>query len=192
MSRVFGWLAAAAALVVLGAVIAFVVLHRETGRAATTAVEDPLTADSAESVARTLIGGTLRRNELFAQLLTRLGVNEARIAAAQAALESAGFDFRNMHPGDSVTVVCEDSVRALLSYHLDMATRYVVLFGQDSVRAEIVTEPVETVRAALRAAVDGSLWQSMTNAGASPQLVESFAEVLRNSFDFRSRRVRCG
>ncbi|UCG41713.1 MAG: M23 family metallopeptidase [candidate division WOR-3 bacterium] len=118
--------------------------------------------------------------------MTRLGVDEARTAAARVALESAGFDFRNMHPGDSVTVVREDSVPVSLSYHLDLATRYDVLFAQDSALAQFVTEPVETVEAVLRGVVEGSLWRSITEAGASPQLVEGFTEVLRNSFDFRN------
>lgn len=185
LNRMFGFLAVIAAVVVLGVVIAFAVLHGKSGAATTTAAKDTLASNSAGTAASTFCGDTLCRNESFAQFLARLRVKGAWAEMARAALESTDFDFQHMHPGDSVTLAYQDSELVSLSYHLDMATRYEVQFGNDSARADLVTAPVETLESVLCGTVDGSLWQSMTEAGASPQLVECFTEVLRNTFDFR-------
>jgi murein DD-endopeptidase MepM/ murein hydrolase activator NlpD len=185
VQRVFAALAVAAALVILGGVITFVVLHGKSGAMTPLAADGSMTMDSAGPVAEMFHGDTLRRDESFAQLLARLGVDGTKIAAARSALESTDFDFRHMHPGDSVTLVYEDSVPASLSYHLDMATRYEVVFAGDAARAGLVTAPVETVEAVLSGVVEGSLWKTMTEAGASPQLVECFTEALRNALDLR-------
>ncbi len=185
LNRMFGLLAVIAAVVVLGGVIAFAVLHGKSGAATTTAAKDTLASNSAGPTVSTFCGDTLCRNESLAQLLARLGVKGVRVAMAKAALESTDFDFQHMQPGDSVTLVYQDSELVSLSYHLDMATRYEVQFGNDSARADLVTAPVETLVSVLRGTVNSSLWQSMTEAGASPQLVECFTEVLRNAFDFR-------
>ncbi len=129
-------------------------------------------------------GGSLRRDELLAQLLKRLGVEPGAVALAQAALEQTDFDFRHLHPGDSVTLVYRDSVLVELQYHLDRATSHRVVFGEDTAVARLVVRPVDTVEAAVVGVVHGSLWQSMVDAGADAHLVVDFTDVLRHQVEF--------
>ncbi len=172
------------AIVMLGGVLVFVAIRTRAGDAAPVAPGDTAAVESLAVELRSFRGDTLRRNELFGPLLSRLGVEPERVEQAQGALELAGFDFRRLHPGDSVTLTYLDSVLVGIRYYLDLATSYDVEFDSAGAQAAFVMQPVDTARAVLFGTVKGSLWQSMTNAGADPHLVVDFTDVLRNQVEF--------
>jgi hypothetical protein len=102
----------------------------------------------------------------------------------QTALGDAGFEFRTMHVGDSVTIDYRDSLPCRLTYHLDMANGYVVELDSGCAVARLETHPVDTTASAIRGVVNGSLWESMIGSGADPHLVAAFCEVLRSQVRF--------
>ena len=187
----FGALVVAAAVVILGSILTFVFI-RPKQEGERLPVADSLSVDSlVEEVVREFRGGALEQNELFATLLKRLGVSEDTTVLSQAALESTDFDFRRLMPGDSVTLEYVDSALARVIYHIDPVVSYEVRFDSSGAEGMRAWRHVDTATAVIRGAVDGSLWEAMTEAGADPHLVAEYCEVLRSQVEF-PRDVEAG
>ncbi|MBN2537710.1 M23 family metallopeptidase, partial [candidate division WOR-3 bacterium] len=169
------------AVVVFGASL---LLRRCRSTAGGPASPEAVTVDTSVIETRRFEGGRLAQGELFGQLLSRMGVDDSLRVGIEAALESAGFEFHSLQPGDSVTLVLEDSSLVALRYHLDPACSYDVTVRPGPARAVMVSAAVDTHLVAFAGTVAASLWQSMADAGVEPQLIEYFCEVLRHQVRF--------
>ncbi len=127
---------------------------------------------------------SLSGKEVFASVLSRWEVPVSLINQAYSALARTDFNFRNMRPGERVTLEYHGLVLAGLEYHKDRVTSYAVTFDSSGATASKRTRPVDTVRAVVRGTVKGSLWNSLVGQGELPELVVQFAEILSYEVDF--------
>jgi murein DD-endopeptidase MepM/ murein hydrolase activator NlpD len=134
----------------------------------------------------TIYGGdVLGANEVLATVLARWSLPQPRIDSIYSALGKTDFQFRSMRPGDSLSFRCQGSTLTLVRYFKDLAGGYEVRW--DSSRglvAEKFAREVDTVRAALRGVIKGSLWNTLIEMGERPSLVVNYAEILSYDVDF--------
>jgi len=131
-----------------------------------------------------LVRDSLGGKEVFASVLARWEVPAERINQTYSALARTDFNFRNMRPGERVTLEYRGLVLAGLEYHKDLVTSYAVTFDSAGATAVKQTRPVDTLRVVVRGRVSGSLWNSMIEQGELPALVVQFAEILSYEVDF--------
>jgi murein DD-endopeptidase MepM/ murein hydrolase activator NlpD len=129
-------------------------------------------------------GDTLGRNEVLAGVLARWCLSQERINEVYSALGRTDFNFRNMQPGDVVSLLYRGLDLTGVVYHKDLVTSYSVSFDSTGTRALKETRPVDTVRAVVRGAIKGSLWNTLVEQGESPSLVVNFATILSYEVDF--------
>jgi hypothetical protein len=127
---------------------------------------------------------SLGGRDVLLTVLGRWALPKERVDQVHSALAGTDFDFRNMRPGDRVTLQYRGLELAGLTYHKDLVTSYVVTFDSAGATAAKDTRPVDTLRTVVRGAVRGSLWNSMTEQGEPPDLVVQFAEILSYEVDF--------
>jgi murein DD-endopeptidase MepM/ murein hydrolase activator NlpD len=136
-------------------------------------------ADSSYSAQDSLAG-----KELLASVLARWSIPAELINQTYSALARTEFNFRNMKPGEKVTLQYRGLSLTGLEYHKDLVTSYAVTFDSSGATAERKTRPVDTLRAVVRGVIKGSLWTSMIEQGELPALVVQFAEILSYEVDF--------
>jgi murein DD-endopeptidase MepM/ murein hydrolase activator NlpD len=128
---------------------------------------------------------SLGKGEVLAGALARWCLPQVRIDETYSALAKTDFNFRNMRAGDRVELSYQGLALTGVSYIKDMVTSYRVRFdsGGGALATKAVS-PVDTVRVVVRGVVKGSFWNTMVEAGETPALVVSFAEVLSYEVDF--------
>lgn len=125
------------------------------------------------------------RGQTFAALLRGAGLDARQVHEATQACRTV-FDPRRLRSGMPLHLLRDSVSGALrhLVYEPDPLC-YLRLDLADSLpRAELVQRERDTVLRAVDGTVEGSLWQSMTALGHSPELVDRMADVLAWQVDF--------
>ncbi|MFO7675614.1 MAG: M23 family metallopeptidase [bacterium] len=164
----------AAALVALVLVIAVLIARRPRP-----APPEPAPPPAPEW---TTTATTVRPGEVMPRVLARAGVPDTLAARVVAALGAAGFDFRRMRPGDSLSFLSAGP-RARLLYRQDFERVWRVDIGPPD-RVGTLLRQVERVPGVVSGAINSSLWDALVRLGEEPALVLDYAEVLGWEVDF--------
>ncbi len=129
-----------------------------------------------------VVQGKLGGNRLRDALLDS-GSPEQETSAVLSALRRVGGAGR-IHTSDRYRIV--RSVDGILHHvTLNRARKNIVVSrSEDAFRASVSDTPIRRVLKTANGTIEGSLWLSLTRQGASPEIVQEFADVFQWTIDF--------
>ncbi|MBO4341356.1 MAG: peptidoglycan DD-metalloendopeptidase family protein [Bacteroidales bacterium] len=129
------------------------------------------------------VSGTVQNGDNFTAWVTRLGLPRDKAFALVNACDTV-FDVRKLRAGNSWKAYYRDST--CLSYIVYDNSRTVQTIFQcaDSLAVWKYRKPVETVEKTADVTISSSLWNDMTDAGASPSLITELADIYAWTVDF--------
>lgn len=128
----------------------------------------------------------VRSGETFTGLMGRLGMS-AQDAYTLGQLCDSTFDVRKLRAGNPIHAFYEttDSARVLrYAVYVQDIVRSTVFQCADSLAVWNVEKPVEHERRFTDVTIHSSLWNDMTAAGASPNLIMHLADIYQWSVNF--------
>lgn len=132
-----------------------------------------------------IVKDVVRAGENLSAILNKYGVGP--LAIEQLARKSSGiFDVRRIRSGNKYTVLCtNDSLRRAEYFIYEHSpTQYVVFETGDSLHIHTGEKEVQVKLRSASGTISSSLWNAMTEAGASPNLTVSLSEIYAWSIDF--------
>ena len=138
-----------------------------------------------------LRSGVVKSGDNFTALFTRLGLSGQQAYNLVQKCDTV-FDVRRLVAGKAWDAYYPDSTATSPSYvvyHNSMVKRTVFRCA-DSLQVYAVYRPVEIVERATDVTITSSLWNDLTEAGASPSLILELADVYAWTVDFFG--LRCG
>lgn len=132
-----------------------------------------------------LRSGVVKSGDNFTALFTRLGLSGQQAYNLVQKCDTV-FDVRRLVAGKAWDAYYPDSTATSPSYvvyHNSMVKRTVFRCA-DSLQVYAVYRPVEIVEKATDVTITSSLWNDLTEAGASPSLILELADVYAWTVDF--------
>ena len=136
-----------------------------------------------------VVDGTVRPRQTFADLLEKHGVAYQRIVTL--ARESRDvFDVRDIQAGKSYRVYTNPWLqRARYLVYQPSPVRYVVFDIRQPTNSHVGTRPISVTWETVGGTINSSLYETLIESGASPELVLELSEVFAWQIDFfRIRR----
>lgn len=124
----------------------------------------------------------VRRNETFAGILGEFDIPYERVLQLVDASQDV-FDVRRIRAGQDFRVYRDGNRARYLVYRQD-AIRYVVFDLDREPRAEAGERDVEVVERSVEGVITNSLYQSLIDGGASPEVAVRLSEVYAWTIDF--------
>jgi murein DD-endopeptidase MepM/ murein hydrolase activator NlpD len=131
-----------------------------------------------------VLNDTIKSGDTFGKILEGEGYDAAAIHNITEIVKDS-FDLRDIRVGKPYTLLKDkkvDSLRVFV-YQPDNTSYYVVDF-RDSVTVYKKQRPVSIKRRVIAAEIEGSLSETLSNAGASPALAHELSEIYAWSIDF--------
>ncbi len=133
----------------------------------------------------TLINEQVKKNQSLSDILDQYGVGpDVVYKLAQAS--SPVFDVRKIRSGNNYTMILsKDSIPQVyyLIYEEDL-TSYIVFSMHDSISVYVRNKPVQTVIRYVSGTIKSSLWNSLADQGADPNLANELSEIYAWTIDF--------
>ncbi|MEA5110537.1 hypothetical protein SDC9_15465 [bioreactor metagenome] len=132
-----------------------------------------------------IVKDVVRAGENLSAILNKYGVGAVSIE--KLVRKSSGvFDVRRIRSGNKYTVLCtNDSLRRAEYFIYEHSpTKYVVFETGDSLHIHTGEKEVQVKLRSASGTISSSLWNAMTEAGASPNLTVSLSEIYAWSIDF--------
>ncbi|MBR0110770.1 MAG: peptidoglycan DD-metalloendopeptidase family protein [Bacteroidales bacterium] len=132
-----------------------------------------------------LRSGEVRSGETFSGLLTRLGMDSADAYRLFQACDST-FDVRKMRAGNRYEAYYNPADSATLHYlvYSNDRVNQTVFRCFDSLAVWKAARPVDYLRKTADVTINSSLWNDMTAAGASPELILKLSDIYAWTVDF--------
>ena len=132
-----------------------------------------------------VIQGKVKRNEFLADILLKYGVNYGAIDYIARNTKDT-FDVRKFRRGNTYTVIqTKDSVPETLYFVYEISpTEYVLYNFRDSVTASLGHKAVVTQIKKISGRIHSSLWNSLVDQGADPNLANVLSEIYAWTIDF--------
>ncbi len=133
--------------------------------------------------AKLVIEDVVRPNENLSTILSdyQVPLQEIDLLARRA---QGVFDVRKINAHKPYKLICDlDSIPQFMVYEPNKVD-YVIFDLQDSTSVYTGQKKVDTIRQTLSGLISSSLYNSMIEAGASPQLVDNVADVFGWQLDF--------
>jgi murein DD-endopeptidase MepM/ murein hydrolase activator NlpD len=126
----------------------------------------------------------IRRNQTFADLLLSEGVSYQQVVNVARAVEDI-YNVRRLRTGKTLRIYNDPATEtARYAVYEPHARQYVVYDLQDPAQSEVTERTVTTEWAHTSATINGSLYQTMIDSGAHPELVMKLADVYAWQIDF--------
>lgn len=126
----------------------------------------------------------IRRNQTFADLLLAHGVSYQQVVNVASAVEDI-YNVRRLRTGKTLHVYKDPSTEtARYIVYEASATRYVVYDLDTPGDSRVVEREIDTTWEHVSGTIDGSLYQTLVNSGAHPELVIKLADVYAWQIDF--------
>lgn len=132
-----------------------------------------------------VINGRVQKNEFLADILLRYGVEYSAIDYI-ARYTKDTFDVRKIRRGNNYTLICtNDSVPKVLYFVYEISpSNYVLYHLSDSVSVERGHKEIRSKTANLSGVIRSSLWNSLVDQGADPNLANDLSEIYAWTIDF--------
>lgn len=131
--------------------------------------------------------GLIKSGDFFGGVLMRKGVSSGKIQELLMVAKEV-FDIRTLRVGNRYEFFCKDSLSGTPLYFVyeKDAVSHVVFGLGDSVFVNIVRKQIDTVKKYASVTINSSLWNDVTNAGASPLLALKLSDIYAWTIDFFS------
>ncbi len=127
---------------------------------------------------------TIRRNQTFADLLLSEGVSYQQVVNVARAVEDV-YNVRRLRTGKTLRIYNDPATEtAHYAVYEPNARRYVVYDLQNPAQSNVTERAVTTEWARASGTINGSLYQTMIDSGAHPELVMKLADVYAWQIDF--------
>ena len=133
-----------------------------------------------------VVRDTISNGDTFGKLLSEEGYDGAQVHKITEAIKDS-FDLRNIRVGKPFTMLKGRSAPNKLQvfiYQPDNMSYYVVDLRDSIAKATKTVKPVTIKRRVIAAEIEGSLAETLSNAGASPALAHELSEIYAWSIDF--------
>ena len=158
-----------------------------TGLAASVAAATPslASAPSLESakLALSTIDIIVTRNDTLDRIFRRLKLNLADLASLRS-LPGARTTLDSLHPGEVLHVTHHEGQLFGLERRLNETNTLKVSRDGDSLKADVLQNPVEMRNRTIRGVIDSSLFEAVEAAGAHDQTAVSLADIFGWDIDF--------
>ncbi len=134
---------------------------------------------------------TVERNEFVSEILSRYKV-DAQTIHDLSINASDVFDFKKLKAGNDYTILAsddKDSVGHYMIYEKN-PVEYIVYNLKDPNDIKLEKRPVERKESSISGVITSSLWNTMINANADPDLAVSLSQVFQWTIDFT--RINAG
>ncbi len=132
----------------------------------------------------TVDGFVVRSGEIMSTVLARVGLDDSTTRLAIAGLETGGFDFRRMLPGDSIVVQRRDGSVARILYRRSFERVYCLDFEHGDCRVSMLLRSINRLPDRVCGGISSSLYQAMIDAGESASLIADYADIFGWEIDF--------
>ena len=127
--------------------------------------------------------GSIRPGDNFTAWVTGLGLDRNKVQALLEACDTV-FDPRKLRAGNTWEAYYSDSTRLSYIVYDNSRIRRTVFRCQDSLSVWPYTRPVEAIQKSADVTITSSLWNDMTAAGASPELITDLSDIYAWTVDF--------
>ena len=139
-----------------------------------------------------ILEDSIAKNQFVSEILAKYKVDN-QIAHQLSVNSQEVFDFRKFRAGKKYNVITEqldnDTVAKFLVYEKDPIT-YIVYNLQDPTDIQQHERPTEKVERTISGAIQGSLWNTLIDGNADPELAVKLAKVYQWTIDFT--RIQAG
>lgn len=126
----------------------------------------------------------MKKGETFEIALRKLIPDPATVAEIIAFTDQMEFPFRQCRPGDSLIVRRRDGTFESLTYRQSLTVIYYLSRENGELVMSMKQPIIEIVPASLCGRINSSLYETIINAGETPELVYRFADILAWEIDF--------
>ena len=130
-----------------------------------------------------VVSGEIKAGENFMTWVSRLGLSHEEAFSLAQACDTV-FDVRKMRAGATWKAYYQDSTRLRYLVYDNSRIRQTVFRCQDSLAVWKYDTPVQTLEKRADVTIHSSLWNDMTDAGASPELISMLADIYAWTVDF--------
>ncbi|AWH84294.1 peptidase M23 [Flavobacterium album] len=133
-----------------------------------------------------VVHDTIENGDTFGKLLGDEGYDAAQVHKVTEAIKDS-FDLRNIRVGKPFTMLKQKHAPNKLQvfiYQPDNLSYYVVDLRDSIAKAYKTVKPVTIKRRVIAAEIEGSLAETLAEAGASPALAHELSEIYAWSIDF--------
>ncbi|WP_294820698.1 peptidoglycan DD-metalloendopeptidase family protein [uncultured Flavobacterium sp.] len=133
-----------------------------------------------------VVRDTIHNGDTFGKLLGEEGYDAAQVHKVTEAIKDS-FDLRNIRVGKPFTMLKSRQAPNKLEvfiYQPDNMSYYVVDLRDSIAKATKTVKPVTIKRRIIAAEIEGSLAETLSNAGATPALAHELSEIYAWSIDF--------
>ena len=130
-----------------------------------------------------VVQGSIATGDNFTSWLTALGLTREQTLEMAQRCDSV-FDVRKLRAGNSWSAYYADSARLSYVVYDNSKIRQTVFRCEDSLAVWNYDKPVESVQKKADVTISSSLWNDMTEAGASPELITDLSDIYAWTVDF--------
>lgn len=133
-----------------------------------------------------VVNDTIENGDTFGKLLSEEGYDAAGVHKITEAIKDS-FDLRDIRVGKAFTMLKDKKAPNGLQvfvYQPDVTSYYVVDLRDSIAKAYKKVRPMTIKRRVIVAEIEGSLSETLSNAGATPALAHELSEVYAWSIDF--------
>lgn len=132
-----------------------------------------------------IIDGVIEQNQMLSEILNERGINPVQINDIERKSEST-FSVRKLRVGKNYhLLLTRDSLSKIDYFIYDISpVDYVVYSFCDSVHSFLGAIPTDTIVKSISSSIDYSLWNSMIDNNASPELAGFLSDVYSWTIDF--------
>lgn len=135
---------------------------------------------------------TVMPDEFVSQILDRYKVNSQKVHYLAEASSSI-YDFKKFKAGNTYKIFTEknkeDTIAKFLVYEKN-PVEYVVYNLEDTEDVRVYEKPIEVKTKTIEGVIEGSLWNTLIDAGADPELAVKLSQVYQWTIDFT--RINAG
>jgi murein DD-endopeptidase MepM/ murein hydrolase activator NlpD len=128
----------------------------------------------------------IQPGEILPFLFNRAGVPPPIADSTISALRKFGFNFRLLHPGDSLILYYRSDTLFKLQYWRNYDTIYQIEIDSSPYRLSLLTQDVQLITTLIRGEIKTSLYQTLLDLGEKPGLVAAYTEIFDWEIDFFS------
>lgn len=133
-----------------------------------------------------VVHDTIHQGDTFGKILEEEGYDAAAVHKVTQAIKDS-FDLRNIRIGKPFTLLKQKQVPNKLEvfvYQPDNMSYYVVDLRDSIAKAYKTVRPLTVKRRVIAAEIEGSLFETLDKAGATPALAQHLSEIYAWSIDF--------
>jgi len=134
-----------------------------------------------------IIEGKIKWSQTLSKILEKYNVSNDKLLELSKVSKST-YDVRKLKAGTNYTILArslnDDELQATHFIFEPEKTFYVIYHLGDSVYADLVQRPVNTVERAIACTITTSVYEAALDAGASPLLVSMLVDILAWQVDF--------